>query len=152
MGVSKKYLSTAAPIEKREKYIGIRNKLVKAIYDAGGHVMAGSDTPEWLMLYGHTLHLELVDLRDAGLSNYAALEAATRNPALFFGTLNKTGTIEKGKRADLVLLEANPLDDIANTQKRAGVMLKGKYYDQAEMNKWLDEIAPRFQHALDERK
>jgi imidazolonepropionase-like amidohydrolase len=152
MGVSKKYLSTAAPIEKREKYIDIRNKLVKAIYDAGGHVMAGSDTPEWLMLYGHTLHLELVDLRDAGLSNYAALEAATRNPALFFGTLNKTGTIEKGKRADLVLLEANPLDDIANTQKRAGVMLNGKYYEQSEMNKWLDEIAPRFQHALDERK
>jgi imidazolonepropionase-like amidohydrolase len=152
MGVSKRYLSTAAPIEKREKYIGIRNKLVKAIYDAGGHVMAGSDTPEWLMLYGHTLHLELVDLRDAGLSNYAALEAATRNPALFFGTLNKTGTIEKGKRADLVLLEANPLDDIANTQKRAGVMLNGKYYEQSEMNKWLDEIAPRFQHALDERK
>jgi imidazolonepropionase-like amidohydrolase len=150
MGVSKRYLATAAPIEKREKYIAIRNKIVKAIYDAGGRVMAGSDTPEWLLLYGHTLHLEMIDLRDAGLSNYASLEAATRNPALFFGTADKTGTIEKGKRADLVLLEANPLDDIANTQKRAGVMLKGKYYTQAEMNQWLDQIAPRFQHALDE--
>lgn len=149
MGVSKKYLATAAPIEKREKYIAIRNKLVKAIYDAGGRIMAGSDTPEWLLLYGYTLHLELVDLRDAGLSNYAALEAATRNPALFFGTFDKTGTIEKGKRADLVLLDANPLDDVANTQKRSGVMLKGKYYQQAEMNQWLDEIAPRFQHAMD---
>jgi imidazolonepropionase-like amidohydrolase len=151
-GGSKRYLSTAAPIEKREKYIAIRNKLVKAIHDAGGRVMAGSDTPEWLMLYGYTLHLELIDLRDAGLSNYAALEAATRNPALFFGTIDKTGTIEKGKRADLVLLDANPLDDIANTQKRAGVMLKGKYFAQSEMNQWLDEIAPRFQHALDEKK
>jgi imidazolonepropionase-like amidohydrolase len=150
--VSKRYLSTAAPIEKREKYIGIRDKLVKAIYDAGGRVMAGSDTPEWLMLYGHTLHLEMIDLRDAGLSNYAALEAATRNPALFLGTINKTGTIEKGKRADLVLLEANPLDDIANTQKRAGVMIKGKYFSQGELNQWLDEIAPRFQHALDEKE
>ena len=124
MGVSKRYLSTAAPIEKREKYIRVRNQLVKAIYDAGGRVMAGSDTPEWLMLYGYTLHLELIDLRDAGLSNYAALEAATRNPALFFGTIKRTGTIEKGKRADLVLLDASPLEDIANTQKRAGVMLK----------------------------
>jgi imidazolonepropionase-like amidohydrolase len=152
MGVSKRYLATAAPIEKREKYIAIRNKIVKAIYDAGGRILAGSDTPEWLMLYGHTLHLELIDLRDAGLSNYAALEAATRNPALFFGTINKTGTIEKGKRADLVLLDANPLEDIGNTQKRAGVMLKGKYYLQSEMNQWLDEIAPRFQHALDEKK
>jgi imidazolonepropionase-like amidohydrolase len=149
MGVSKKYLATAAPIEKREKYIAIRNKLVKAIYDAGGRIMAGSDTPEWLLLYGYTLHLELVDLRDAGLSNYAALEAATRNPAMFFGTFAQTGTIEKGKRADLVLLDANPLDDVANTQKRSGVMLKGKYYPQAEMNQWLDEIAPRFQHAMD---
>jgi imidazolonepropionase-like amidohydrolase len=149
MGVSKRYLATAAPIEKREKYIAIRNKIVKAIYDAGGHVMAGSDTPEWLLLYGYTLHLELVDLRDAGLTNYAALEAATRNPALFFGTLDKTGTIEQGKRADLVLLEANPLIDVANTQKRAGVMIDGKYYPQSELNKWLDEIAPRFQHALD---
>jgi imidazolonepropionase-like amidohydrolase len=149
---SKRYLSTAAPIEKREKYIAIRNKIVKAIYDAGGRIMAGSDTPEWLMLYGYTLHLELIDLRDAGLSNYAALETATRNPALFLGTIAQTGTIEKGKRADLVLLDANPLDDIANTQKRAGVMIKGKYFSQPEMNQWLDEIAPRFQHALDEQK
>jgi imidazolonepropionase-like amidohydrolase len=150
MAVSKRYLATAAPIEKREKYIAIRNKIVKAIYDAGGRVMAGSDTPEWLLLYGYTLHLEMIDLRDAGLSNYAALEAATRNPALFFGTLDQTGTIEKNKRADLLLLDANPLEDIANTQKRAGVMLKGKYYSQVELNQWLDEIAPRFQHALDE--
>jgi imidazolonepropionase-like amidohydrolase len=152
LNVSKKYLATAAPVEKREKYLAIRNKIVKAIYDAGGRIMAGSDTPEWLLLYGFTLHLEMVDLRDAGLSNYAALEAATRNPALFFGTLGQTGTIEKGKCADLVLLDANPLQDIANTQKRAGVMLKGKYYAQSAMNKWLAEIAPRFQHALDETK
>ena len=55
----------------------------------------------------------------------------------------KVGTIEKGKRADLILLDANPLENISNTEKRSGVMLKGKYYTQAEMNKWLDEIAPR---------
>ncbi len=152
MGVSKKYLATAAPVETREKYISIRNKIVKAIYDAGGRIMAGSDTPEWLILYGFTLHLEMIDLRDAGLSNYAALETATKNPAQFFGTTDKTGTIEKGKVANLVLLDANPLEDIANTQKRVGVMLKGKYYTQTEMNKWLDEIAPKFQHAFDGEK
>jgi len=91
-------------------------------------------------------------LNEAGLSNYQTLEAATRNPAEFFGTAAATGTIEKGKRADLVLLEANPLKDISNTEKRAGVMRNGRYFPRAELNKWLDEIAPGFQKAGHEAK
>ena len=87
--------------EKRARWIEIRNKLIKAIYDAGGKIMAGSDSPEFLFLYGFSQHRELKALREAGLSNYAALEAATKNPSMFFGTLDKVGTIEKGKRADL---------------------------------------------------
>ncbi len=90
-------------------------------------------------------------LIDAGLSNYAALEAATKNPSMFFGTLDKVGTIEKGKRADLILLDANPLENISNTEKRLGVMLKGKWYSQEEMNKWLDEIAPKIQSSFIEK-
>ncbi len=111
--------------------------------------MTGSDTPEFLWLYGFTMHREMQALREAGLTNYAVLEAATKNPSMFFGTLDKVGTIVKGQRADLVLLDANPLENIANTEKRAGVMLKGRYFSQTEMNKWLDEIAPKFQKALD---
>lgn len=152
LGVNKRYRERAASIERRAKYVAIRNKIVKAIHDAGGKIMAGSDTPEWLLLYGYTLHRELRALQDAGLSNYATLAAATRNPAEFFGTIEKTGTIEKGKRADLVLLEANPLENIAHTERRAGVMLRGHWLTQTELDKWLDEIAPRFQHALDSEK
>lgn len=131
--------------ERRAKYVDYRNKITKAIYDAGGKILAGSDSPDWLLLYGFTLHTEMKNLTEAGLSNYAALEAATCNPAQFFGTINQTGTIEKGKKADLVLLDANPLENISNTEKRSGVILKGKYYAQTELNKWLDEIAERFQ-------
>ncbi|MBX7173354.1 MAG: amidohydrolase family protein [Pyrinomonadaceae bacterium] len=134
--------------ERRAKYVDYRNKITKAIWQAGGHIMAGSDSPEWLLLYGFSLHTELQNLVEAGLSNYAAIEAATKNPAMFFGTLEQTGTIEKGKKADMVLLDANPLEKISNTEKRSGVMLKGKYYTQTEMNKWLDEIAAKFQKAL----
>ena len=117
-------------LEKRARWVEIRNKLIKAIYDAGGKIMAGSDSPEFLFLYGFSQHRELEALTDAGLSNYAALEAGTKNPSMFFGTLEKVGTIEKGKRADLILLNANPLENISATENRAGVMLKGKYYAQ----------------------
>lgn len=152
LGVNKRYWGRAASAERRAKYVAVRNKIVRAIYEAGGKIMAGSDTPEWLQLYGFTLHREMKTLSEAGLPNYAVLESATRNPAEFFGTLRTTGTIQRGKRADLVLLDANPLEDIANTEKRSGVMLRGRYFTQAEMNKWLDEIAARFQRAMESGK
>jgi imidazolonepropionase-like amidohydrolase len=136
-------LITQVSAERKMKWIDARNKLIKAIHDAGGKIMAGSDTPEFLWLYGFAMHHELKALRDAGIGNYAALAAGTRNPHEFLGTLDKAGTIEKGKRADLMLLNANPLDDIAATYNRSGVMLKGKWYAQTELNGWLDEIAPK---------
>lgn len=136
-------LITQVSAERKRKWIDARNRLIKAIHDAGGKIMTGSDTPEFLWLYGFAMHHELKALRDAGIGNYAALAAGTRNAHEFLGSLDKAGTIEKGKRADLMLLNANPLDDIAATYDRAGVMLKGKWYTQAELNKWLDEIAPK---------
>ena len=152
LGFYKRTRLNQVSYEKRARWIELRNKLIKAIYDAGGKILAGSDTPEFLWLYGFTEHRELKALADAGLSNYAALEAATRNPSAFFGTLDKVGTIEKGRRADLVLLDANPLENISNTERRAGVMLKGKYYTQTEMNGWLDQIAPRIAGSFIEKK
>ncbi|HVF30726.1 MAG TPA: amidohydrolase family protein, partial [Pyrinomonadaceae bacterium] len=129
-------------LEQRAKWIDLRNKLIKAIHDAGGKILAGSDTPEFLFLYGFSQHRELKALADAGLSNFAVLAAGTRNAHEFFGTIAQVGTIEKGKRADLLLLNANPLGNISATENRAGVMLKGKWYAQSELNGWLDQIAP----------
>jgi imidazolonepropionase-like amidohydrolase len=77
----------------------------------------------------------------AGLTPRQALEAGTRNVALFFGTLEAAGTIETGKRADLVLLDADPLADIRNTTRRAGVMLRGRWLPQAEIQTRLDRVA-----------
>jgi imidazolonepropionase-like amidohydrolase len=136
--------------EKRAKWVMLRDKLIKAIYDAGGKIMAGSDTPEFLWLYGFSMHRELKALADAGLPNYAVLAAGTRNAHEYLGTLKQNGTIEKGKQADLVLLNSNPLENILATDDRAGVVLKGKWYTQVELNGWLDEIAPRIHGALKE--
>ena len=139
-------------LEKRAKWIGYRDKLIKAISDAGGKILVGSDTPEFLWLYGFTVHRELEALRAAGLSNYEVLAAGTRNAHEFFGTLGTAGTVERGKRADLILLNADPLKDVAATKDRAGVMLRGKWYPHAELDKWLDEIAPRIAGSFVEKK
>ncbi|MDI1241714.1 MAG: amidohydrolase family protein [bacterium] len=145
-------LITQVSLERKAKWIDARNKLIKAIHDNGGKLMTGSDTPEFLWLYGFGLHHELKALRDAGIRNYSALAAGTRNPHEFLGSLSKAGTVEKGKAGDLVLLNKNPLDDIAATYDRAGVMRKGKYYTQSELNGWLDVIAPKIAGSYVEHK
>ena len=143
-----RFLNTIS-LEQRSKWVALRNKLIKAIHDAGGKIMAGSDTPEFLFLYGFSQHRELRALADAGLSNYAVLAAGTRNAQEFFGTLDQVGTIEKGKRADLLLLNADPLKNISATENRSGVMLKGQWYPQSELNGWLDTIAPKIAGSLE---
>src|SRR5687768_4412981 len=140
------------PLEKRARWIKLREQLIKAIYDAGGRIMTGSDTPEFLWLYGFGMHHELKAPKEAGLSNYAVLEAATKNPSMFLGTIAKVGTIEKGKRADLILLNANPLDDITATENLAWVMLKGKWHAQQELTAWLDKSAHAISTSFKEHK
>ncbi|MBC8064529.1 MAG: amidohydrolase family protein [Chlorobia bacterium] len=127
---------------RRKRFIQARNLMVKEIHRAGGKIMAGSDSPDWFMVYGFSLHRELRCLVEAGLTPFQALEAATRVPAEFLG--GPFGTIKKGNRADLVLLDANPLDKIGNTEHRSGVMLRGNWFSEATLKKSLEEAATRF--------
>lgn len=127
---------------RRKRFIAARNLIVKEIHKAGGKIMAGSDSPDWFMVYGFSLHRELRCLVEAGLTPFQALEAATRIPAEFFGS--NIGTIKAGNQADLVLLDANPLEKIGNTEKKAGVMLQGRWFSEASLKNSLAEIADRF--------
>jgi len=97
-------------------------------------VLAGTDTGDPYTIPGATLHDELEQLVAAGMTPPQALEAATIEPARFLEWDEQMGTIEKGKVADLVLLDANPLDDIRNTRKIAGVFARGRYFSRRDLD------------------
>ncbi|MFQ6005847.1 MAG: amidohydrolase family protein [Woeseia sp.] len=121
--------------------IGIRRKLILALHEAGAGLLLGSDAPQVFNVPGFSVHRELGYLVDAGLTPYEALLTGTANPAKFFGQERVFGTVEAGKEADLVLLDANPLTDIGNTRRIHGVMLRGRWLDRET----LDQILAGFE-------
>jgi imidazolonepropionase-like amidohydrolase len=98
--------------------------------------MAGTDTTAPFIFPGSSLHEELALLVQAGLTPMQALQAATKHPAEFLGKLQTQGTIEQGKFADLLLLDANPLDDIHNTRRIRALILRGKLLERS----FLDQV------------
>ena len=138
MNARTRYWTPAAAAERtearRKRYVDVRNKLVKAIADSGGKILASSDSPEWLHAYGWALHREIESFVTAGLTPYQALATATRHPAEFLGASAEWGTITLGKRADFVLLSANPLEDIRNTQRIEAVSIGGRWLDRATLD------------------
>jgi hypothetical protein len=115
-------------------------ELVDAMRRAGVLFMAGSDGPDPYVFPGFSLHDELELLVKSGFNTTQALQAATFNPALFLGKLDKYGVAEKGRDADLLLLDADPLEDIHNTRKIAAVVLGGKYYPREALDKMLTQV------------
>jgi imidazolonepropionase-like amidohydrolase len=101
-------------------------KLVAAMHRAGVEIMAGSDFSDWALVPGVDLHNELALLVEAGFTPMEALQSATMKPAKFLGKFDSLGTIETGKIADLVLLDADPLENISHTRKIHSVIVGGK--------------------------
>ena len=109
-------------------------RMVGDMNRAGVRILAGTDTPNPGTYPGFTLHRELELLVQAGLTPLQALQTATRNAAEFLRASDSLGTVAPGKVADLVLLDANPLEAIGNTQRIAGVMLRGTYRNRAALD------------------
>jgi len=115
--------------------LGRYQQLVGEMHKAGVQFLAGSDAgPATGVPLGVSLHEELELLVASGLTPMEALQTATRNPAFYFGILTLMGTVEEGKSADLVLLDASPLEDIRNTRKIRGVVMRGKYFPREALD------------------
>ena len=127
--------------ESGRRVMDVRRKLIKALQGSKTGLLLGSDSPQIYNVPGFSIHRELQSLVTAGLTPYQALETGTRNIATFFGSLSTSGTIAVGKRADLVLLDGNPLIEVSNTTRRAGVMLRGRWLPKAEIERRLAVIA-----------
>jgi Amidohydrolase family len=113
---------------------------VRLAREAGVVLLAATDVDIPLGIPGLSIHEELLRLVDAGLTPLEALQAATLNPVRVLGLADSLGTIEPGKLADLVLLDANPLDDIHNTQRIRAVVADGRLYRRADLDR-LAELA-----------
>ncbi len=125
------------PQADRARLLGLRRRFIKALHDAGVPFALGSDAPQFWNVPGFSVHRELRSLVDAGLTPYQALRTGTRNAGVYFKTESTTGTIAAGKRADLILLDANPLLNIDNSTRIAGVMVNGRWMSRAEIDKRL---------------
>lgn len=122
----------------------LRRKIFRALKAANAPIALGTDSPQMFSVPGFSTHRELKLMVDEiGYTPYEALESGTLKVAQYFGTTNETGTVAQGKRADLILLNANPLTNIANTENRAGVMVNGRWLPESDIQKRLAEIAAR---------
>lgn len=118
-----------------------RIRILAALHKAGVPVLMGTDAPQQFSVPGFSLHRELERMVDADMSPYEVLKSGTYNVGLYFQDQDDFGTIEVGRRADLLLLDRNPLDDVRNVSARAGVMVRGRWLSDEEIRVRLKEIA-----------
>jgi len=129
------------PLALRRDYFARNLQIVAAMHRAGVPFMAGTDTaPGVYIMPGFSLHDELANFVEAGFTPMESLQTATSNPAKFLGTQASQGSVESGKVADLVLLKANPLADIRNTQKISAVVTRGRLLDRAALDQMLVQV------------
>ena len=134
--------------EVAARYVALRRQALKALADADAPLLMGTDSPQLFMVPGFALHRELGIVAAAGLTPFQIHASGSRNVARYVGEQLKQdgrfGTVAVGNRADLVLLDADPLQAVENLTRRAGVMVRGRWVSRDEIEKGLAELAARY--------
>ena len=134
----------AANPERARQWAANRNRVLKALADGGAGVLMGTDSPQIFSVPGFSLHREMEAMAQAGMTPWQILVSGTRNVGEYFRGKDTFGTVAVGRRADLLLLNRNPLEDTAHVADRAGVMVRGRWIPEAEIQAGLAELAARF--------
>ncbi|MCI0663950.1 MAG: amidohydrolase family protein [Acidobacteria bacterium] len=127
--------------KKAELIAKNRMRILKALHDGGVRILLGTDAPQQFSVPGFSIHREMAHMLKCGFTPYQILHSGTKNVGEYFKGKGNFGTIEVGKRADLILVEGNPLKDVTLIARPAGVMVRGEWLPQSEIRKRLDEIA-----------
>lgn len=135
----------AATTAAARRSVPAMQRAVRALRDAGGGILLGTDMGNPCVVAGFAVHEELVNLVAAGLTPFEALRAGTADAARCMGAEEDWGTLAPGRRADLILLEANPLDDVRNAARRVGVVLHGRWFPAEELTAELERRAQAFE-------
>jgi len=133
-------VTSMEPSEFRKEYDQWNYMMVNKVHKAGIEIMAGTDTPIALLTPGLSLHEELAALVKAGLSPIDALQTATVNPAKYFNLEDELGNIEETMWTDLIILNANPLEDINNTKSIDAIFKQGKHYSRKDLDTLLKNL------------
>lgn len=131
----------ATDVETNRAVSALRRRILKALYDGGANIALGTDSPQVFSVPGFSMRHEMALYVEIGMTPYEVLEIGTRRPAEYFNATDEFGMVAVGRRADLLLLSENPLDDIGNVSKRAGVMINGRWMRSGELDQRLRDIA-----------
>jgi imidazolonepropionase-like amidohydrolase len=126
--------------ETSRRYNELRRNVMQALHKGGVPFLLGSDAPQFWNVPGFSALREMEAMVKAGFTPYQVLESGSRNVARYVNQESEFGTVAAGKRADLVLLNGNPLTDVANWGNKAGVMIRGRYYTAGEIQAKLQEL------------
>jgi cytosine/adenosine deaminase-related metal-dependent hydrolase len=135
----------ASAIQSARDALPFQQRAVRALRDAGAGILLGTDMGNPYVMAGFAVHEELEYLVAAGLTPYEALRAGTAEAARCMGAEEEWGTLALGRQADLLLLTANPLEDVANARKRAGVLLRSRWMSEQELQAELERRAAAFE-------
>jgi imidazolonepropionase-like amidohydrolase len=137
--------ANAQPANQRLATIALRGRILKALQTAGCPIAFGTDSPQLYSVPGFSIHREIRSMAAAGLTPQQILREGTRDVARYYAAEQEFGSIATGQRADLLLLTANPLSDLANLARRAGVMVNGRWLPESEIQARLERIAASYQ-------